>query len=260
MNHWTFPTILFLFAAACSRPSFGTENAITILHATAQGYLFESRPDFPAGEYLALRCSDSCALTKTTLVIKKEKVATHEGEIDGYVARTTKNHANLFLIRGLRKLVEGPVKTWYSPPRILGAVTVGQHNLTMTNRQELSVDIDGALLTILGSVSWMMDRSCAADEPCPKFPQVRWRFRYSGVERTLGTHAGSELGEPLGIQDYVVWIGDLDGDGKPDLMVRPQDRADYLELALYLSGALTPGTPWRPASRFYWWDPANPGC
>jgi hypothetical protein len=85
-------------------------------------------------------------------------------------------------------------------------------------------------------------------------------MQYAGVERTLAVLTGNELGTPIPIDDFIVWIGDLDGDAKPDLLVRPQNREDYLEMSLFLSRTLKPGQPWKASGHFYFWDPTNPGC
>ncbi len=60
--------------------------------------------------------------------------------------------------------------------------------------------------------------------------------------------------------DALVWAGDLDGDGRLDLLLRPQPRPDYVELRLLLGRDRPAAGEWPAAAQFYWWDPANPGC
>jgi hypothetical protein len=96
------------------------------------------------------------------------------------------------------------------------------------------VSIDGVPLEICAHVTQVPATFCNTGD-CPSFPRVTWRMRFGGVERTLAVLSGDELGSPLPIDDFIVWIGDLDGDRKPH-------------------------RPWTPSGHFYFWDPINPGC
>lgn len=70
----------------------------------------------------------------------------------------------------------------------------------------------------------------------------------------------NELGEIIDLDDLLVWAGDIDGDGRPDLLLRPQDGNTQFELALFLSTTLKPGQPWRRSGRFSWGNPNSAGC
>lgn len=253
-----FPTIGLY--ALLATTSIAEESKIHLVHGSATGYPYEASVEFPGGEYFAAVCAETCVLRKAQLAVTPARISGYDGATDGYVAAVKQPEASLFLIRGLKHLREGPLKTWYVNAAFQKSpMNASESRLAMP--QELSVPVDGAPLSIVGVVTFIKDRSCPAGETgCPRYPEVKWKFRFGAVERTLFTLAGSELGTPIGIDEFVVWIGDLDRDGKPDLVVRPQDRSDYLELSLFLSSTLAPGKPWRPSAKFYWWDPTNPGC
>ncbi|MES2297575.1 MAG: hypothetical protein V4582_11055 [Pseudomonadota bacterium] len=251
----TMPALLW---AAPAPPALGT---IHLAHASQEGYPFDQRPDFPAGDYLALQCTGptACALSKSKLTVKAATINSYGGKAPGFVVADKDKSASLFLIRGLAALREGPVTTWYANLNFQHAPFHTTDD-SFSSKQILSVEVDKVALEIIGKVGTVVEQACGADQECPTYPSVSWRFRFGGIERTLYSFKGNELGTPIGIDDFVVWIGDIDGDGKPDLVLRPQERSDYLELSLFLSSTLLPGKPWRPSAKFYYWDPANPGC
>jgi hypothetical protein len=250
--------VAFASALSFAGPLDATQSGIYLVHGTTAGYRFLARPEFPAGEYLGLYCSEECKLEKTELLIKKAPVQDSEGAVStGFIARTNSGKAALFLVRGRPSLQEGPVPTWYVNRRFLavGAAPYGNALKTATR----TISVAGTPLRISASVEEVAAEYCRPSD-CPQFPKVTWRMQYAGVERTLSVLTGNELGTPIPIDDFIVWIGDLDGDAKPDLLVRPQNREDYLEMSLFLSRMLKPDQPWKASARFYFWDPKNPGC
>jgi|CXWL01.1.fsa_nt_gi hypothetical protein len=59
-------------------------------------------------------------------------------------------------------------------------------------------------------------------------------------------------------QDYLLWAGDLDGDGKPDLIM--DHGGDGIHVALYLSSLAKEGELVGLAGSFEYFDPSSAGC
>lgn len=243
------------------------ENAVHLVHGTPAGHAYTNHyenldpvADYPAGAYFGLRCAPDCALFEDQVRVLRQTIDTTDGPAPGLVVKSAGR--SLFLVRGIPGLKKGPVRTWYVNKRFRFPDDERGPDRPWTASQTRSFDIDGVPLSMTGAFSVAKDPECEPATACPDVLRVAWEFRLGEVKRTLAvvTTNAPELGMPLPIEDFVVWIGDLDGDGKPDLVVRPQDRSDYLEMQLFLSSQLAAGQPWRPAATFYFWDPMRYGC
>jgi len=254
-----FRFALLAVAAMLPLQSLAADDTLHLVHSRAEGYPFEALAPFPSGDYFALRCEKSCALVKTAIQVKPATIATHEGPQKGFMATSLKWAPSLFLLRGLPNLKEGPVTTWYFNKRFQQTPDAASDK-ELVAPQERSIDIDGKPLLVSGLVTQHKEEGCGEEAQCNAFPHVRWRVRFGDLERTIAKLEGNELGIPIPIDDFLVWAGDIDGDGKPDLVVRPQSRPDYLEMSLFLSSTLVPGKPWKASAQFYFWDPTNAGC
>lgn len=73
-----------------------------------------------------------------------------------------------------------------------------------------------------------------------------------------GFSALAEGQEQLSRQDYLLWAGDLDGDGKPDLILNHGDLD--AGVALYLSSLAKDGELVGLAGSFRYFDPSSAGC
>lgn len=59
-------------------------------------------------------------------------------------------------------------------------------------------------------------------------------------------------------KDFLIWAGDLDGDGKPDLLMNFTDY--FWDTVLFLSSLAKPGELVGVAGRFHYSPPDSPGC
>lgn len=256
MNVHRFRFLLLPLAASALAASMPAASPPSIFIATLSEVPtpFETTPLFPAGDYFALTCRPSCELKKAKVAIQPAKVMTLEGEVNGFLATAHSPDSSHFLIRGLPNLHEGPVKTWYvrQPPN-----PAQMHMPDFKQPQVKTLDVDGSPLTLFGKVTFNKETPCSTGSDCAVYPTISWHVKFGQIERTLNTESGDELYTPSGVDEVLYWVGDLDGDGKPDIMVYQDNDTT---LALYLSSTLAPGKPWRPAATYYYWDPENAGC
>jgi hypothetical protein len=242
-----------LHAGAAGAPA----NGIWLLHTSSAGYAIDDT-SYPAGGYLAVTCDKgACTLVPTQVTFANRDVRTHDGtESLPVMHADLKTHA-VFLVQGVPGLAAGPVKTWYVNERFLAADDPA--SMAPARRKlDRALSIDGESLTVDGH--WLQGQDPSCTGPGCGTRQLAWKVRFGETERTLAAlWPDGMVGEDgmLGVDDVLIWVGDLDGDGKPDFVIRPQTRPDYLELSLFLSTRLQVGKPWRAAAQFHYWDPRN---
>lgn len=256
-----------LLLLVCLLPTVGFadegKEQVFIVHGSSDGYRYqEPISSYPAGEYFALACNASlCALKKTAVLVREATVDVYSsGPMPGHIVSVNQPAESLFLVRGLPGLSEGPVTTWYFNERFQEA-PFPESRPHVKRQFTKSIPIDGQEAKFSGA--WIKARQPDCFGSACESKALAWKFGFGTIERTLATlMVDAVVGEEgmLGADDFLVWVGDLDGDGQPDIVVRPQARPDYLELALFLSSQLRVGQPWKPAAVFHYWDPLNPGC
>lgn len=86
-----------------------------------------------------------------------------------------------------------------------------------------------------------------------------FELRAYGRRQRLGSYTWDILGaRPLAGPEYLLWAGDLDGDGKLDVLMSYASRG--WSTVLYLSSFAGPGEIVGEAGRFVFWPPDDPGC
>lgn len=86
-----------------------------------------------------------------------------------------------------------------------------------------------------------------------------FELRVAGKRQRLGAYQWHLDGaRPLQGPEYLLWAGDLDGDGKIDLLMNFTDY--YWNTVLFLSSLAKPGELVGEAARFSYSPPDSPGC
>lgn len=148
-------------------------------------------------------------------------------------------------------LTRGAVSTWwYSPPRIGDADTPVPFSHQLLPAAERQIRI--------GSAGRMTFRQLVAQEPGSS--ELQLELELDGVRQSLGTHYVhmDEGDQPVELGEIIQWIGDLDGDGRPDLLVNHSGY--YWDLVFWLSSLAAPGELVGKAGRFAYSPPDSPGC
>jgi hypothetical protein len=233
------------------------QPASTLLHLRAEGYAFDSgadAPPAPAGAYLALACDgSSCRLMPVEARWTWEPIEAYGGATEGWLLRGSTPAGTLALLRGFDALHAGPVTTEYVNPRF--PEVAAQDALDPPPQAWAAAGVQRQL-------------RFALDDPTPDGCLSggcfgRWTLEGDGAPVVVARADGDAIYGATGMlapADALVWAGDLDGDGRLDLLLRPQPRPDYLELHLLLGRDRPAAGDWPAAARFSWWDPANAGC
>ena len=141
---------------------------------------------------------------------------------------------------------------WYSHPRVGDAVsptfTPFGHNLLPATERQILVG-DAGTLTL---------RQHAPLEP--DMGEVQLEIELGGVRQPLGKRLVHPINErfPLELGEVLQWVGDLDGDGRPDLLINHSGY--FWDLALWLSSLAAPGELVGEAGRFTYASPDSAGC
>jgi hypothetical protein len=249
----------FVFMMVCAGHAVARP---TLAYATKEGLEFtnDDKDQASPGNYFALLCAvNGCKLQAARLSNESTKVYVYaNGEEDGYRQRSNVRGALAF-ISGIPGLKEGPVKTWYFQPFHYSEDEPNQLAFTSPRWSKI-IDVGGMNLSIRGQRVEKALRECSTCEPGAG---VIWKMTMGAIERTLVSLPDNSVEGPGGqvdVNEFLVWVGDLDGDGKPDLLIRPQSRSSGVYLQLFLSTKLQASKPWKPSAEFSYWPLWDPGC
>lgn len=97
-------------------------------------------------------------------------------------------------------------------------------------------------------------------DPAAMVDEVALTLDVDGQRQSLGTRYIHAIGEtaPVELGEVLHWVGDVDGDGRPDLLVN--HTGYWWDVALWLSSRAQPGELVGEAARFRYAPPDSPGC
>ncbi len=151
------------------------------------------------------------------------------------------------------KLAAGPVKTWLHAGMAVYPRPKGEGTM------ETLIPMDGGESAVLKPrllARTAEERDKTGD---PREADLIFELRANGMRQRLGSYQWDIEGpRALSGPDYLQWAGDLDGDGKLDLIVSFQGRG--WNTVLFLSSLAKPGELVGEAGRFQYWPPNDPGC
>lgn len=154
------------------------------------------------------------------------------------------------------KLLAGPVHTWLHVA--MGSYPGSKQDGKLETVIDLGADGKAVLMPRL-----MLPRQATGTDVWSNENESEqtliFELRAYGKRQRLGAYEWDIEGpRPLAGPDYLLWAGDLDGDGKLDLLMSYASRG--WNTALYLSTLAGPGEIVGEAGRFRFWQPDDPGC
>lgn len=223
---------VLLAPAALAQENGGKSSGLVVTlprTATQEGKLEMLLPgrEYKAGTgWWALGCPGRCELYPLTLSIKPEKHPVYDGDpVPGQRLTFTPVPAiseALLIFKPLRlkqplNLQAGPVPTYYPGllPRLRRPASAG----TMEGEIGLPKGQSARLVPVLLTPPAGKQNADQRYEQ-PEQPILTLELHMDGRRQTLGSfNFGIEGTMALKPSDYLIWAGDLDGDGKPDFLI-----------------------------------------
>ena len=158
-----------------------------------------------------------------------------------------------------------PIKTWYTNLDALHMrekgfnpddystnttkESVAEESIKKKYKQTISLD-SGNKLTVIGKA-----------KQGKYIAHIDWFVKVNNIEKklTFMEEPVLELKDMADIPSYLLWVGDLDGDNQPDLIVNNDGGWGELEYKLFLSTDIKFNKPWKPAAVFDWFS-GSPHC
>lgn len=149
-------------------------------------------------------------------------------------------------------LQAGEVRTWWYRPS-----QAPEYGAMAPFAQHLRPPLERQIL--VAEQQWLTLRQ-SLPAPDSDDSSVALQIEYNGIRQSLPAryvHIVSETA-PVDIGEVLQWVGDLDGDGRPDLLINHSGY--YWDLVLWLSSRARPGELVGEAGRFTYAPPDSPGC
>lgn len=245
--------------------------------------MYEKKALATAGEYLALVCTSKtrCSIQSNPVLTRKERVwagysaaSTYpNGTNDGVVAWVKKplQGAVLFINSNLPTVKKCQViKTWYAN---LDALKAREQTFNPEEDYPTEDTTETITTTTTVPVKKKYKQTIALDnkqqvtvvgktkEKSGSALRIDWFVKFNNTEKklTFMEEPVLELSDMSDVSDYLLWVGDLDGDNQPDFIINNDSGWGELEYKLFLSTDIKPNKPWQPAARFDWWS-GSPHC
>jgi hypothetical protein len=229
-----------------------------------------------AGQYLALVCTSktSCSIRANQVSSRKERVwagyaanSTYpDGTDDGVVAWVKKPIKGmvLFIKSNLPNVKKDhPIKTWYTNLEALKereqTFNPEDYRSHQEETQTESPKKQYKKIISLGNQQSLV--IVGKPKETDGWAYINWFVKVNGVEKKLTGMKEPilELKDMPDVSDYLLWVGDLDGDNQPDLIINSDGGWSELEYKLFLSTDIKHNKPWKPAATFDWWS-GSPHC
>jgi len=260
-----------LVSATDTNPEAGGPGSPTGWHIPGRSYL-------GGGAWWALVCGNAasatlaqgCTLHSTHLSVTRAMHSVYDGEpiasqllhwlplpanLDTVAREDEKRPTLVAVFKPIRSLaalnlVAGPVATYVHPG--MGRYPATGRPGTVEVRLTLA---DGKHLDIVPRVA-----KSPPGEPSSLVNIATFELRQGSLRQRLPGYEFSEIGDDgsLSPQQYLLWAGDLDGDGKPDLIMNHGGYGS--NIAVYLSSLAKDGELVGFAGNFQYSDPSSAGC
>jgi hypothetical protein len=175
--------------------------------------------------YGLFHTKDGFKLLKTTVSI--HSVPNPEQELYDKVVKTDLSPEPVFLIRGLSDLQEGPINT----------VFAGFFYPTPSKNLALQLSAD---------LASQYNLYCSGIDTAELIKNYKLEFYHHPEKQTLLTRDPAHIDALPNLR----WAGDLDRDGKMDLLVDLTDHYNVSELTLFLSSRAAPNELVKPVASF----------
>jgi hypothetical protein len=262
---------MMLFPGTLSAANYGGSSAQS-LH---QGWNIPGRHYKTGDGWWILACKDKCTLTSASMTVTPSTHPDYDGPplvsqllrwspkpfgsaISPTVGDTTNKSLGtailLALFKPLRGLANlplhaGPITTW---------LHAGMDSYPATRVETMDVLIDMGKAGKATLVPRIFSSASGNSLDRDREPTLILGLRADGKRQQLGPYTWHLGSRALAGKDYLIWAGDLDGDGKLDLLMNFTDY--FWGTTLFLSSLAKPGELVGAAGHFNYSPPDSPGC